>query len=51
MVMVERKARVDRNTLETQVSVAINLDGTGEVSFDTGIPFASICLIKLLDTV
>ncbi|MFT5794644.1 MAG: imidazoleglycerol-phosphate dehydratase, partial [Saprospiraceae bacterium] len=39
MVMVERKARVDRNTLETQVSVAINLDGTGEVSFDTGIPF------------
>ncbi len=26
--MAERKANIDRNTLETQVSVAINLDGT-----------------------
>jgi imidazoleglycerol-phosphate dehydratase len=39
MAMAERKAQVDRNTLETQISVAINLDGTGEANFDTGIPF------------
>ena len=37
--MAERKARVERNTLETQISVEINLDGTGKASFDTGVPF------------
>lgn len=37
--MNERKARVERNTLETQISVEINLDGTGKVDFDTGLPF------------
>ncbi|MDA9366700.1 imidazoleglycerol-phosphate dehydratase HisB [Pseudomonadales bacterium] len=37
--MVERKAQVDRNTLETQISCSINLDGTGVSSFDTGLPF------------
>ncbi|HEA51885.1 hypothetical protein LCGC14_0926400 [marine sediment metagenome] len=37
--MAERKARVERNTLETQISVEINLDGTGKSSFDTGVPF------------
>ena len=37
--MAERKATVDRNTLETQISVAVNLDGTGKADFDTGIPF------------
>lgn len=37
--MAERKARVERNTLETQISVEINLDGTGNASFDTGVPF------------
>jgi|TARA_B110000503_G_scaffold142841_1_gene241209 imidazoleglycerol-phosphate dehydratase len=39
MEVVERKAQVDRNTLETQISVSINLDGTGVSSFDTGVPF------------
>jgi imidazoleglycerol-phosphate dehydratase len=39
MAAVERKAQVDRNTLETQISVSVNLDGTGVASFDTGIPF------------
>ncbi|SOB77946.1 imidazoleglycerol-phosphate dehydratase [Marinobacter sp. LV10R510-11A] len=37
--MAERKARVERNTLETQIAVEINLDGTGKSSFDTGVPF------------
>lgn len=37
--MVERKATVKRDTQETQISVSVNLDGTGKASFDTGIPF------------
>ena len=34
-----RTAQIDRNTLETQIHVEINLDGTGERSFETGLPF------------
>ncbi|WP_035384150.1 imidazoleglycerol-phosphate dehydratase HisB [Ferriphaselus sp. R-1] len=34
-----RTAQVTRNTLETQISVSINLDGTGKASFATGVPF------------
>lgn len=37
--MAERKASVERNTLETQVKVEINLDGTGRSDFDIGVPF------------
>jgi len=37
--MTQRQASVERNTLETQIKVTINLDGTGEGKFDTGIPF------------
>ena len=37
--MAERKATVERNTLETQITAAVNLDGTGVASLDTGIPF------------
>ena len=34
-----RKAEVSRNTAETQISVALILDGHGERSFETGLPF------------
>jgi len=37
--MSERTASVQRDTLETQINVAINLDGTGDASFETGLPF------------
>ncbi|MDY6891486.1 MAG: imidazoleglycerol-phosphate dehydratase HisB [Pseudomonadota bacterium] len=37
--MAERKAQVSRNTLETQITVALNLDGTGQLDVDTGVPF------------
>lgn len=34
-----RHAEVSRNTLETQVTVRINLDGSGKAKLDTGVPF------------
>ncbi|MDQ7015444.1 MAG: imidazoleglycerol-phosphate dehydratase HisB [Gammaproteobacteria bacterium] len=37
--MSARTANVSRDTLETQITVAINLDGTGQTHFETGVPF------------
>ena len=37
--MTTRTATVARNTLETQIEVAINLDGQGQFSAETGVPF------------
>jgi len=34
-----RSAKVTRNTLETKISVELNLDGSGKAKFDTGLPF------------
>lgn len=37
--MTQRSASVTRDTLETQISVSVNLDGTGQCKLDTGLPF------------
>lgn len=37
--MSQRQATVSRSTLETQISVSVNLDGSGIAVFDTGLPF------------
>lgn len=37
--MADRKATIKRDTLETQIQVAINLDGDGSCKVDTGVPF------------
>ena len=37
--MSQRQATVNRDTLETQISISINLDGSGKTVFDTGVPF------------
>ncbi len=34
-----RSASIERNTLETQIKVSIDLDGTGASRMDTGVPF------------
>jgi len=37
--MSERQAAVQRDTLETQIGVSVNLDGNGKGVFETGLPF------------
>lgn len=34
-----RRADITRNTLETQISISLNLDGTGRSTLNTGVPF------------
>ena len=44
---MSRKGRVARTTKESDVLVEINLDGTGEVAVDTGVPFYDHMLSQL----
>nr|WP_299243760.1 imidazoleglycerol-phosphate dehydratase HisB [uncultured Halomonas sp.] len=37
--MAERIATVSRDTLETQITVSVNLDGQGHFAAETGVPF------------
>ena len=44
---MERKASVSRNTSETKISIAIQLDGTGKADVSTGIGFFDHMLCEL----
>jgi imidazoleglycerol-phosphate dehydratase len=37
--MNRRTAEIERNTLETQIRIRIDLDGTGQCAVQTGVPF------------
>ena len=43
-----RQAEISRNTLETQVRVRLNLDGTGQGKFATGVPFLDHMLDQIV---
>lgn len=34
-----RTARIERSTKESSVLVELNLDGTGQIDIETGVPF------------
>jgi len=44
--MASRKASIKRNTKETNVSVSVNLDGSGKTSIKTGIKFLDHLIVS-----
>jgi imidazoleglycerol-phosphate dehydratase len=49
--MTDRTASIERNTLETQISISINLDGTGKAKFDTAIRKARPIALKTVSAI
>jgi imidazoleglycerol-phosphate dehydratase len=47
MTTPTRRARVERKTKESDIVVELDLDGTGDVRVDTGIPFFDHMLTSL----
>ena len=45
--MADRTATVTRNTLESQITVTVNLDGTGVANFNTPVPFLNHMLDQI----
>lgn len=46
--MSSRTANVERNTLETQITTQLNIDGTGKGKIETGIPFLNHMLDQVV---
>lgn len=42
-----RIATIERNTLETQITITVNLNGTGKTDFQTGVPFLNHMLDQI----
>jgi imidazoleglycerol-phosphate dehydratase len=47
LVTASRRARVERKTKESDIVVELDLDGTGQVDIDTGVPFYDHMLTSL----
>ncbi|MDG2018121.1 MAG: imidazoleglycerol-phosphate dehydratase HisB [Porticoccaceae bacterium] len=45
--MTERTATVTRNTLESQITISVNLDGTGKANLVTPVPFLNHMLDQI----
>ena len=45
--MADRTATVTRNTLESQITVKVNLDGTGQANLQTPVPFLNHMLDQI----
>ena len=46
--MADRTATVTRNTLESQITISVNLDGTGQANLQTPVPFLNHMLDQIV---